>query len=183
MLRGEQVAQERNVAEERHAIHSISHGGLNQASEHAYFTFLQANVMLNLALAESGFAHTCDGDRRAQRRNLDRSVDRNFAISEQVWRELQFHAHVLELKLRAGQQATRRSGSAERGQKTARGVRNALADAKLGDLPIRGADLWVLENMAAGIVQYRVRNSAGYNEGVVTDAKRVRADASRRGSR
>ena len=56
-------AQKRNVAEERHASHSISYGSLNQASEHAHFTFLQANVMLNLPLAESGLAHPRDSKR------------------------------------------------------------------------------------------------------------------------
>src|SRR5208337_1933925 len=123
--------------------------------------------MLNLALAKSGFAHPCDGDVRAQGRNLNRGVDRHLAISEQVWREFQFHPHVLELKLRAGQQAgspTRRS-AAQRGQETARGVRNALANAELGGLAIRAADLWVLENMSTGVVQYRVSNSTGQHGG------------------
>ena len=129
--------------------------------------------MLNLALAESGFAHTGDGDRRAQGRNFDIGVDRHLAISEQVWREFQFHAHVLELKLSAGQQAgspTRRS-AAQRGQETARGVRNALANAELGGLAIRDAHLWVLENMSAGVVQYRVSNSTGHHEGEVIGAQ------------
>ena len=60
MLRGEQVTQIRNVTEARHASHNIRQGGLNQATEHAHFAFLQANVVLNLSLAESGLAQPRD---------------------------------------------------------------------------------------------------------------------------
>ena len=85
--------------------HSVGQRGLDQPAEHAGFTFLQANVVFNFSLAESRFAHSPNCDVRAHRRNLDRGVDRHLAIREQMRREFQDHAHVLELKLRAGQQS------------------------------------------------------------------------------
>ena len=51
---GKEVTQPRNVAQPRNPLHLIGQGSLNQTTQEIYFSFLQAEVVLNNPLAESG---------------------------------------------------------------------------------------------------------------------------------
>lgn len=123
---------------------------LNQSAQQIHFTFLQSDVVLDAALTEGRLAEAANIDGRTQRGNFDSRVQGHFPVREQMRRQIQNHAHILKLELRARQQTEPTAAahaSPKRGQKTTRGIRNSLPDSQLGCLAIRHADLRILEDV------------------------------------
>ena len=102
---GKKVTNQWNIAQPRNPLHLIGQSSLNQTSQQIYFSFLQAEVVLNNALAESRLSDPAHGDGRSQGGNLNLGVNGNLSGGEQVGGQVQVHTNILKLKLRTGKQA------------------------------------------------------------------------------
>ena len=105
MSLGEEVTKAWNVAKPRNPLDLIAYSLLNQATQKVYLPFLQAEVILDNALAKSRLTHAPHGNGGTKGRNLNLGMNCNLSRGEQVRGHLQIHTHILELKLCAGKQA------------------------------------------------------------------------------
>ena len=111
-------------------------------------------------------------DRRyaGYRGDLNFYFQTDFSIGVYARRHVHVYADILVGELRVDERAypTRgSSGESQAGRKTARGDRDAIADAKFRRLPVHRANFRVLNNLSVGVGQDGIRRGTRQRDAVV----------------
>src|SRR5215510_7177166 len=137
----EQVSQYRNVFQAGKAVERCCLVIGNEAAQNICFTFHQPDFMLYLTIREYGLRYSSDVAEVGNCANLNLHRHGYFTIEKHARRDVEVHTDINELKIDNG-----RSGRANECRlKTSRCNRDLGPDADRGQLSIRGAYRWILD--------------------------------------
>src|SRR5437660_4737116 len=105
-LRREEVLQERNAAQNRQAAERFGQIMFHHAAEEVHFPFLQADLMLDLALSNDRLADATDVRLPRYRRNIKTDFQTDLAPRVNPGCDIDVDADVEILKLRVDQRVS-----------------------------------------------------------------------------
>ena len=165
---GKEVFEKGNLCQTGYAVDRIRVGLLDQPAEDVDFAVLQANVMLDAALADDRLVDSADVRGTGLRRNHDVHLHADFVVRVNARRHVHVHADVEILKLRVHQgiDGAGRRAHADPGLKASGRHGNAVADAQLGGLPVDDANFRIVEDLRRRVRHQERRRRARHRHAV-----------------
>ncbi len=158
-FRREEIFQERNLRQSRECRSALGLLVFQDSAEQVDFAFLQADLVLDLALPDDRLADAADILERSHRRNIHRHLQRDFASGMHARRDVDVHADIEILELGIDQRVDADAADA-RLERSGR-HRNAVADLQRRLLSIESADLRILNNLVLLSLNTAVAVAAG----------------------
>jgi hypothetical protein len=107
--------------------------------------------VLYFALADDRLLNSADGGSTRHGRNFDNHFHADFVIGMHTWSDVYVDTNFEILKLRVHQRVDARSANSDSRLEAAGGHWHLVAYAKLGGLPVDGANFGVLNNLGVRV--------------------------------
>src|SRR6201987_648034 len=146
-----QIFQDRNLRQTRYSAQRLGLLIFQNAAQQVHLAFLQANLVLDLALPDDRLVDAPNIPGTGHGRNIQRHFQGDFSARVYVRGDVDVHAHIQVLKLSITEKIYPHATHA--GLERARRDRHAIADLQRRLLPIQGAYLRILQQFRIGVAE------------------------------